>query len=75
MLVTSRHGTVVEINGTYGSLRMVLQFSEVLSELKLWEKELKLGIFNLRLEVYGKDGNKCSITVVMFVLGLQEHSY
>lgn len=53
MLVTPEHGTVVEINGIYGSLRIVLQDSEV--ELKLHEKELKLGLFNLRLEVCGKD--------------------
>lgn len=55
MLVTPEHGTVVEINGIYGSLRIVLQDSEVLSELKLHEKELKLGLFNLRFEVCGKD--------------------
>lgn len=55
MLVTSGHGTVVEINGICRSLRIVLQDSEVLSELKLCEKGLKLGLFNLRLEVCGKD--------------------
>lgn len=55
MFATSWHGTVVEINGIYGSLRIILQDSEVLSELKLCEKEPKLGLFNLRLEVYGKD--------------------
>lgn len=55
VLVTSGHSTVVEINGIYGSLRTALQDSEVLSELKLCEKGLKIGLFNLRLEVCGKN--------------------
>lgn len=55
MLLTSGHGTVAVVNGIYGSLRIVFQDSEVLSELKLCEKGLKLGPFNLRLEVCGKD--------------------
>lgn len=51
VLVTSEHGTVIEINGIYGSIRTALQDSEVLSELKLCEK----GLFSLKLEVCGKD--------------------
>lgn len=44
-------GTVVETNGIYGSLGIVLQESEVISVLKLWEEGLKLWLFTLRLEI------------------------
>jgi len=49
------HGTVAEINGIYGSLGIILQESEVISELKLWEKGLKLWLFTLRVEVCVQD--------------------
>lgn len=45
------HGTVVEVNGFSGSLGIVIQESEVISELKFWEKGLKLWLFNQGLEV------------------------
>lgn len=39
-------GIVVEISGTSGSFGIVIQESEVITELKLWEKGLKLWLFN-----------------------------
>lgn len=39
-------GIVVEVNGISGSLGIVIQESEVRNELKLWEKGLKLWLFN-----------------------------
>lgn len=69
MLVTPGHGTIVEINGISGGLRIVLQESEVLSELKLCEKGLKLGLFNLFFLFMGKNRKKCSITVTMSLIG------
>lgn len=52
------------VNGTYGSLGIVLQESEVISALKFWEKGLKLCLFTLRLEVCVQDEEELNVSLL-----------